>query len=557
MHPRRLLPLTVLLALALGAFSAPAREEAPESTHDERLLRDAGIATDAAGLVAFFRSRTPSVADQSRLSERVLELGANAFAVRERASKELTAGGRFALPLLRQALHSEDLEVVRRAARCIEEIEQAPTAALITSASRLAAVRKPADAAEALLALLPWVDDESAEEAVFQSLASVGLKEGVAAAAVVRAAADKASVRRAAAGFVLGQASPAQRTTALRLLQDADARVRFQAALGLLRAKERAAVPALIGILTDGPPALTWQAEEVLGRLAGEHNHPSATVPNDAEARRRARQAWETWWKSNEAKVDLGRATREEEYLGLNLVIELDGAGRGGQGRVWECGSDGKARWQIEGLNRPIDAQLLAGGRVLVAEHGAQRVSERQLDGKTIWEMPLSSQPVSCQRLPNGNTFIATYNELLEVTREKAVVFSHKKTAMIYFGHKLRNGHVVYVTSANQVIELDAAGKEINCVTIENTGGWASVELQPNGNYLVALYNAKKVVEVDRAGKVLWECLAEAPGHATRLRNGNTLVASIEGRRIAEFDRLGKEIWSQKTTGRPFHAYRR
>jgi hypothetical protein len=72
------------------------------------------------------------------------------------------------------------------------------------------------------------------------------------------------------------------------------------------------------------------------------------------------------------------------------------------------------------------------------------------------------------------------------------------------------------------------------------------------------MYSANKVVEMDTAGKQVWECNVQNPGHATRLRNGNTLVASIEGRKVIEFDRTGKtEVWSQPAPGRPFHAWRR
>ena len=256
--------------------------------------------------------------------------------------------------------------------------------------------------------------------------------------------------------------------------------------------------------------------------------------------------------------MDLGRVSREEEYLGLNLIVELDKGQRGGMGRVSESGSDGKPRWEITDLQKPIDAKLLSNGHVLIAEHGLQRVTERRRDGSILWEVAVPGQPISCQRLANGNTFIATYNEILEVSQSKAVVFSVKlPTNMMFCARRLRNGHCVYVSSSNHIVELDEAGKEVRSISVENTAGWASLELLANGGYLVALYNAKKVIEVNSAGKVCWHCNVDGPGHATRLRNGNTLVASIEGHRIAEYDRAGKEVWRQATPGRPFRVYRR
>jgi hypothetical protein len=548
----------VLLAIGLvSVLSAGPPAGGAEPNEDEKVLRDANVATDGPSLVAFIRSRTPTPADQERLTARIGELGSNVFAERERASRELTAGGRCSLPLLRPALSSPDLEVSRRAARCIEEIEQLPTAMLLGSAARLAATARPEGASEALLAVLPWVEDESAEDAVIQAISAVGIKDKVVEPAVAMAATDKNPLRRAAAGYVLGQADPTRRLTAVRLLTDPDARVRFHAAAGLLRGGERAAVPALIALLDEGPVPLAWQSEEMLGRLAGERDLPGA-AGTDPAGRRRARLAWEGWWKQNETRVDLSRATREEAYLGLTLIVELDNTGRGGKGRVWECGTDGKPRWEIKDLPRPIDAKVLPNGRVLVAEHGPPRVTERQRDGTIVWDFSPPGQPVSCQRLPNGNTFVATYNELIEVTRDKAVVFSAKLPAqMVFYGQKLRNGHYLYVSSGNRVVELNAEGKEVLSVSVENSGSWASVESLPNGNFLVALYNARKVIEMDRTGKVTWQCDVEAPGHATRLRNGNTLVASIEGRRVTEYDRSGKEVWRQASAGRPFHAYRR
>ena len=128
---------------------------------------------------------------------------------------------------------------------------------------------------------------------------------------------------------------------------------------------------------------------------------------------------------------------------------------------------------------------------------------------------------------------------------------------MVFHGQKLRNGHVVYVTGNNRVIELDSGGKEVVSIAVANTGGWASAERLSNGHYLVALYSSSKVVEVDRTGKVFWEVSVPSPGHATRLRNGHTLVASIEGRAVFEYDRSGKQVWKQATQGRPFHVRRR
>jgi hypothetical protein len=547
--------LYVVFLLPFGSILAA--EPDPETVYAERTLQDAGVAIDGPGLVAYFKSRTLTEADRRRLIQAVRLLGDNAYQIREKASRDLLAAGRASLPFLRPALNDSDPEIVRRAEECVDTIERTPYASVMAAAARVLQARRPEGAAEALMAYLPSVDNDGVEEAIFQALSVVGLQNGHPGPELTAAVSDKEPLRRAAAAFVLGRGAPELRKPIVRLLADEDARVRFHAAAALAQAGEREAVPPLVALLGDAPMNLAWQAEDLLFRLADDQGPRISLAGGDAAGRVRCRAAWEAWWKDHGDKADLTRLSREEALLGLNVVTELDGSGGPAGGRVWECGADGKARWQIQNLSRPIDARVLSGGRILVAEHGGNRVTERDRDGKILWEYKTRSQPVSAQRLANGNTLIATYNEIVEVTRDNKVVFNHERPGMIYNAQKLRDGHIVYVTSNNQVVELDAAGKQVNLVTVGQTGGWASVERLVGGGYLVALYSARKVVETDRSGRVVWECNVESPAHASRLRSGNTLVASIEGRKIAEYDRSGKEVWKQATQGRPFHVHRR
>lgn len=553
-----LLTLLCLPALAPPAEEKPDRAAPPDLSYEEKLLKDAGVTPDGPGLVAFFRSRALSTDDQKRLAAAVTLLGNEAYPTREKATRDLIAAGRFAVPYLKPALKSDDPETSRRAERCLSAIEQAPYASLLTAAAHVASHRRPDGAAEAMLACLPWVEDESVEEALFDALLKTTQKENAIDGVLTAAATDREPTRRAAAAFVLGQAWPRHAKLSRQLLADSNPKVRFHAAASLLQSGDREAMPTLLALLTDGPVGVAWRAEDVLGRLAGDLDPPIPPTGAEAEGRRRARAAWESWWKEKGDKVDLARLKQEDPVLGLNLITELDRSGQANSGRVWECGADGKPRWEITNIQRPIDARVLPGGRVLIAEHGVQRVTERDREGKILWEHKTAAMPVCCQRLGNGNTVIGTYSEILEVTREGKVTFTHRITGgQVFYAQKLRNGHYVAALSNNRVIELDEGGKEVATVNVPNSAGWASVERLPNTNFLVALYSANKVIEVDPSGKVVWELGVRNPSHATRLRNGNTLVASAGGQFVAEFGRDGKELWKQQTPGRPFHVYRR
>src|SRR5437764_418258 len=104
------------LMAGLGGFcglladTSRSGEKDAEIVQEERLLREAGIGCDGPGILAFFRSRTLSAADQERLKQAVRQLGDDTFAVREQASQDIIRAGRFSLPLLRPLVGDSDLE---------------------------------------------------------------------------------------------------------------------------------------------------------------------------------------------------------------------------------------------------------------------------------------------------------------------------------------------------------------------------------------------------------------------------------------------------------------
>jgi len=369
---------------------------------------------------------------------------------------------------------------------------------------------------------------------------------------------DKMAVRRAAAAQALGRfLKPDERQPVLRLLTDPDARVRFESAAALASVGERTAVPVLLTLLGEGPMPLAWQAEELLFRL------PTDSAPNaslgigTAAEREKCRELWEVWWKSHGAKVDLARLAQAEPFRGLTLVCEYDGAAGGG--RVCELSKDGKPRWELPGLQGPNDVQLLPGGRVLVAERNGGQVTERDRQGKVLWKYSTGS-PIACQRLPGGNTLIATFNDLLEVSPAGKTVHAHQHRSGFRHAVRLRNGHVIFVASNGEIGELDANWKLLRTITPamwgNGAGYWASIEPLPGGRFLAVYGGSSKVVEVDATGKIVWECNQPNPVFATRLRNGNTLIACFEGRSVVEVDRAGMEIAKFPLQGRPFTVRR-
>ena len=142
-----------------------------------------------------------------------------------------------------------------------------------------------------------------------------------------------------------------------------------------------------------------------------------------------------------------------------------------GHNRVTELGPDNKPRWSIDGLLNPVDAVVLPGNRVLIAEYSGNKVTERDFSGKVLWEKTgLPGNPVNVQRLQNGNTFIATTGGILEVDRMGKVIYTINNLPNGCLGAcKVRDGNIWYVGNTGLCVRIDTTGKELKSVQLGPT----------------------------------------------------------------------------------------
>jgi len=312
-------------------------------------------------------------------------------------------------------------------------------------------------------------------------------------------------------------------------------------------------------LLTDGPLEYAYRTEDLLCRMLDNETPAQTLQGKEGPQRQACRDAWTKWWEGHRETVNLTRLKDGEPLRGLTLIVEVDNNGgfNSNSGRIWECGPDGKQRWEMTDVGGPVDVQILPGGRLLVAEYYTRQVTERDRTGKILWTSgALNSNPVSCQRLPNGNTLIATMQEVLEMTPDKKRVGNYPRpNGTVYHARRGKNGHTYYM--ANGIVDLDATGKQVRTIPVANTTGWGGFELLPNGHFLVSYYVASnRVAELDANGKEVWSVTSNTPTRAQRLRNGNTLVAGGNQAFVYEYDRNKAEVWKVPTRGRPFSVLR-
>lgn len=523
------------------------------SSGDEQILRAAGIAADDRTLLDFFRNQTADETVSERAGALIAQLGSDSFLIREQASKEVAALGPAILPLLRQTIRqTPDLEVRRRARDGVQQIETRCPAALAAAAARLLALRKLPGTAETLLAFLPGPYDERVHDEIQTALVAVARLDGERNAVFVRSLTSKTPARRTAAAVTLCRCGAVNQWPAIRkLLQDPEALVRWEVARELASAGDRQAVPVLIDLLAQLSAEQAEQAEELLYRLAGPQA-PQIVLGKEPAAQRRCRDAWLSWWRQYGDRIEMAALKDSERQLGYTLLVLLN------DNRVVEWDRDGKPRWQISGLASPLDAEVLPGQRVLIAEHDSKRVSERTLKGEILWEKKLSEPPIHAQRLPDGGTFIVTRKQVLEVDRSgnREIVRYRCDGHDLITARRYRDGRIGCIEKGSYV-ELSAVGTELRRFAAP-AGVFTTnaLTLLPNGHLLIAAYGGGTVQEYDRAGKVVWEVKLGRPLCALRLPGGHTLV-STQDMVLVEFDRAGKEIVRRPADGHPCQIRRR
>lgn len=536
---------------ALAEEWTPQLQLALDDPISRGIRRDAWAAwwrrTDGPALLAVLAQHTLTPEKRRKVEELVTQLGSDDFKLREDASEQLLAFGRLILPRLREAVKDRDAEVSRRTKSLIQRIEKRPDRRLPLAALRLLALRKPEGAAAALLAYVPFAEDEMCEEEVRKALVVLAARNGKPDAALRRALADaQPKVRALAAEGLIEGGGDEGRAAVRELLAKDTPSVRLRAALALARSGRREGIAILVDLLNLLPVRESRQAEDALYQVAGES---APNLPEDAKLRH---AVWAAWWKANAERVDPSRLSRDT-LLGYTIICDNFG------GRVFEVDRHGKERWSIGGLRIPLDAVVLPGRSVLIAEYQSNRVTERDFHGTILWQKDIQ-RPVNIQRLPNGHTFIATHGgPMVELDRTKKEIYSIPNLpGHVLAAYRCPQGDIACLTADGQCHLLDINGKELKAFAAgHDKQSTCGIDLRPNGHILITRNHTDKVVEFDREGRLVRELDAAGVGIASQAPHGNFLIADYKGKRVYEMDRGGKIVWEYKGSGHLIRARRR
>lgn len=555
--------------IVIGGRQVPQQIDPNEQLSDEQLLQKLGIATDGPGLLNYFKERTYPETSPELMQKLIGELSDVRFAVREDAYNKIMKLGSGAMFSLKASRSVDDVEAMRRVNDLLEILEEKANPTVQSAVARMVAKFKPKDAASVLLNYVPFAADDSVQEEIANTLTILAKANPNGDPALSAALSDaKFPVKRrvAALAIINGQVKK-DLPSAVNLLTDPDGSVRMTIALALCKQQDKnvrmKAIDTMVGTLDDVPADAVWEAENLLIQLAGDDT-PQVSVGTTKEEQKNYQKSWQTWWDSNKAKIDVAKLDREDSIRGLiTLVYQepsqvVNGQFQQGGRTIAELDPNKKERWKFSVQSTyPVDAEVIGKDRVLVAEFNGRCITERDFKGTVKWRYSLNNYPISAHHLKNGNTFVVLRNQMLELDRDRKVVFDYTRPGYdIFRAVKLRNGNIVFLTSNGLLNFMDPRTKNIiKSFNVGNPGTYyGGMDVLQNGNILVPLFSNNQVVEYTPAGNAVWRTNMQWPTTAVRLPNGNTLVGSLNTRQMVEVDRQGRQVWSHTYPGQIYQV---
>jgi hypothetical protein len=188
-------------------------------------------------------------------------------------------------------------------------------------------------------------------------------------------------------------------------------------------------------------------------------------------------------------------------------------------------------------------------------DHETGRLIKIKEDGTLLWDCP-NRNGHDVQLLPNGNVLIVT-GKVQEISPDRKVVWELGSPTIrsAESAQRLANGHTVVADNGQMaVIEVDKAGKVVWRYDVANNNKRPNPTMRqmrrlPNGNTLICTSTEDEVIEVAPDKSIVWRYKLPFPYLATRLDNGNTLISSgsgygsASGYYLVEVDPKGSVVW--------------
>ena len=187
-------------------------------------------------------------------------------------------------------------------------------------------------------------------------------------------------------------------------------------------------------------------------------------------------------------------------------------------------------------------------------------------DGTIEWEYACK-HPQDCWVLASGHLLFCHAGGAIEMTRDGRIVWEYKagEKTEVHSCQPLPDGRVLVVENGPcRLVEVDRAGrivKEIKLTpppaTVKVHDQFRGVRKTPDGHYLVCRKAEHKIEELDGDGRTLREIPVPGDVHMARLLpDGHLLVACGEGCKVLELDAKLAIVWELDANDLPGNPLR-
>lgn len=206
------------------------------------------------------------------------------------------------------------------------------------------------------------------------------------------------------------------------------------------------------------------------------------------------------------------------------------------------------------------------GRPMLVADYGGNKVAMVDAAGRIIWQHAAQGAQ-DVWRLPNGNILFSHLRGAMEVTadQKKQVVWEYRTEAPneVHNCQPLPDGNVLIgECGSRRLIEVDRRGRIAKEIKFETATTRVHMQIRlvrktPAGTYLVAFYQEGVAREFDGDGNILrtFKGVRNVWG-AIRLSNGNTLLSCGDGHALVEVDPADRIVWQLNENDLPDNPLR-
>lgn len=331
-----------LLALAvlcvLGGDVPAEQGKVPDA--DVKTLTAAGINPDASALRSYLKRFLPSADYEQKVAALIKDLGAQKYAVRERATKALASLAVFPRAALEKAAQSDNLEVRTRANGVLERGDEQGQRVAMAALGIIAKQEIKGLAAEVLAA-----GARCPKSARVRVVTAALTATAVAADALLlrRALGGDAAWRRASAAVALDHllAGKADKDLA-SMLKDPDDHVLLTVARTLANRGRAASLVPLARLLGSKDYSLRWQSAEALRWLSGKQFGYDAY--GEGDKRQAAAAKWLAWAKGEGQKAKLRFPIKARGVIQLFNGKDLVGWRAVNNGQQ----VDSKTNWRVE-----------------------------------------------------------------------------------------------------------------------------------------------------------------------------------------------------------------